>query len=389
MKELRLIWAVILCILVTPLFSYAASFNINPPLGTRETSNSLGLAVNPANNNIFLTSLSYTAQGGTDNLWEFTSTGSLVYSTRTVFDTGATGNLGSITIANNGHLFAVANSSDPGPVRRNIVEMSLDGNTIFSSFSTDQYLGGTFGVTYNSIDDVLIVATGRVGTEYVLRKIMLDGTLLSSFSLDKNLWPYAIAFDAHTGNLFSIRGDWSDQFPLLDEFARRGQVEYQLIRTYDMRSVGIYTLGLAMDISRTTGLFYVNEGNSTVVEFDRKDLVLATIPTSATIDIRPNKTPNTINTKSRGSVSVAVLTEGEVDALQVDPDTVKFGPNEATVTRTQVKDVDRDGDVDLLLKFSNKQTGIACSDTEATLTGELYHGSLISGTDSIQTKGCR
>ena len=111
--------------------------------------------------------------------------------------------------------------------------------------------------------------------------------------------------------------------------------------------------------------------------------------TVVTIDIKPGKDPNIINIKSGGFIPVAILTEGEFDALQVDPNTAKFGPSEAIAERYKVKDVGRDGDEDLLLYFRIQQTGIACSDTQATLVGELYDGSDIMGTDSIKTVGCK
>lgn len=111
--------------------------------------------------------------------------------------------------------------------------------------------------------------------------------------------------------------------------------------------------------------------------------------TTVIIDINPQKAPNVINLKSGGFISVAVLTSGEIDALQVDPGRAKFGPGEAMATRYRVKDVDRDGDEDLLMYFRIQQAGIDCSNTEATLIGALYDGTHILGTDYIQTKNCQ
>ena len=112
-------------------------------------------------------------------------------------------------------------------------------------------------------------------------------------------------------------------------------------------------------------------------------------PMEVAIDINPGKDPNIINLKSGGFVSVAVLTEGDFDALQIDPDTAKFGPGHAVTVRYRVKDIDSDGDDDLLLYHRIQQTGIACSDTQATLTGVLYDETPITGTDSVQTKNCK
>ncbi len=107
-----------------------------------------------------------------------------------------------------------------------------------------------------------------------------------------------------------------------------------------------------------------------------------------TIDIKPGLETNNINPNSNGLIAVAILTAGEFDALQVDPNTAKFGPNEATAERYTVVDVDRDGDQDLLLHFRAREAGIACADIQATLVGELYNGTDVTGTDSITTVGC-
>jgi hypothetical protein len=111
-------------------------------------------------------------------------------------------------------------------------------------------------------------------------------------------------------------------------------------------------------------------------------------PEQIAIDIRPNKEVNVVNLKSQGFVSVAILTEGEFYALDVDAETVRFGPNLVGPQRYKVKDVDQDGDDDLLLYMSITGSGIACGDTDARLAGALYDGSQVLGTDSIVTKGC-
>ena len=106
------------------------------------------------------------------------------------------------------------------------------------------------------------------------------------------------------------------------------------------------------------------------------------------IDIIRQNERNIINRKAGGFVSVAVLTTGEIDALQLDPGSVKFGPGEVLATRYRVKDVDRDGDEDLVMYFRIQHAGIDCSNTEATLLGVLYDGTQVVGTDYIQTKNC-
>ncbi len=109
------------------------------------------------------------------------------------------------------------------------------------------------------------------------------------------------------------------------------------------------------------------------------------------IDIKPGNKRNVLNPRSRGGVWVAVLSDAETpfDALQIDAATVAFGPAEASAIRFRVQDVNRDGLADLVLRFRIPATGIACGDTEATLTGQTHGGESFSGTDAVQTVGCR
>jgi uncharacterized repeat protein (TIGR01451 family) len=109
------------------------------------------------------------------------------------------------------------------------------------------------------------------------------------------------------------------------------------------------------------------------------------------IDIKPNICPNSINPKSKQVIALAILTTDTFDATTVDPLTVKFGPNGATEAhgKGHIKDVDGDSDLDLVLHFKVQDTGIACGDTSASLTGETFSGEPIEGSDSINTVGCK
>jgi len=107
-----------------------------------------------------------------------------------------------------------------------------------------------------------------------------------------------------------------------------------------------------------------------------------------TIDIKPGSDPNSINPRSKGVIPVAILTTETFDASTVDPTTVQFGPNGAAPVHAALEDVDGDTDLDLILHFRTQETGIACGDTEAVLTGETTGGQAIQGSDSVNTVGC-
>ena len=75
----------------------------------------------------------------------------------------------------------------------------------------------------------------------------------------------------------------------------------------------------------------------------------------------------------------------------MDSSTLAFGPDGAGIAHAQghAENVDGDGDLDMVLHFKTQETGIACGDTEATLTGETFDGQAIEGTDAIKTVGCK
>jgi hypothetical protein len=97
-------------------------------------------------------------------------------------------------------------------------------------------------------------------------------------------------------------------------------------------------------------------------------------------------------------IPVAILGSVEFDIANIDATSLRFGPAEAvckhdlTDTWTfneHVEDVNLDGYMDLMTHFETQDTGIACGDTEATLSGQTLDGLFFEGTDSISTVGCR
>jgi len=118
------------------------------------------------------------------------------------------------------------------------------------------------------------------------------------------------------------------------------------------------------------------------------------------IDIKPGSFPNSINTKSMGVVPVAILGSANFDVTTIDVTTLTFGPNSASPSHDltdldtyfdHLQDVNDDGFLDLVSHYKQKETGIACGDPDATLSGNLLpaFGAIpIEGTDSVNPKGC-
>ena len=114
---------------------------------------------------------------------------------------------------------------------------------------------------------------------------------------------------------------------------------------------------------------------------------VAEIPVS--IDIKPGNNRNRVNPRSKGILKVAILTTNDFDADTVDASTIQFGPSAAEPVWYRFDDVDYDGEWDLVLKFNTQETGIACGDTGVSLIGKTFDVQRITGTDYINTVGCK
>jgi hypothetical protein len=107
------------------------------------------------------------------------------------------------------------------------------------------------------------------------------------------------------------------------------------------------------------------------------------------IDIKPGSDPNSINcNNAMAIIPVAILTTPDFDATTVDHTTVTFeGASEFHSTpagpKRHEQDADGDGDIDLVFHFRLGDTGLTCASTDGTLSGELFDGSAIEGTDAV------
>ena len=133
-----------------------------------------------------------------------------------------------------------------------------------------------------------------------------------------------------------------------------------------------------------TVTFYKGEqgGNETVIGTQKISV------TEDDLDIKPGSYPNSINTKSKGVIPVALLGTDTFDVTTVDVTTLRFGPSDALpahnltdaeVYAEHLQDVNYDGYIDLVSHYRTKQTGIAVGQILAELD---YDGSTVD--DSIR-----
>jgi DNA-binding beta-propeller fold protein YncE len=122
------------------------------------------------------------------------------------------------------------------------------------------------------------------------------------------------------------------------------------------------------------------------------DLRIQPTMISVDIDIKPGSSFNSINCKNKQAViPVAILTTADFNALTVNHKTVTFeGAHEihmnwwAHQPIRHVKDVDYDGDLDLVFHFRLRDTALTCESTTGPLQGLTYNGIPIAGTDSVR-----
>jgi hypothetical protein len=106
------------------------------------------------------------------------------------------------------------------------------------------------------------------------------------------------------------------------------------------------------------------------------------------IDVKPGSYPNPVNLNSQGVVPVALFGSMDFDVSMIDIASVIFGPMHqhdmgAPVERFSFQDVNGDGFMDIVFKFSTQLTGLTTADTQACLHGMTMGGEHFCGHDSV------
>lgn len=123
------------------------------------------------------------------------------------------------------------------------------------------------------------------------------------------------------------------------------------------------------------------------------DIYTLSLQMDVALDIKPHSDPNSINSRSRGTIPVAILSSQEFDApSRVERASLTFGRtgDEASLhyragrPNCGVEDVNADGRADLVCHFETEETGFAPGDTEGILGARTIEQVPIEGRDAVR-----
>jgi len=108
-----------------------------------------------------------------------------------------------------------------------------------------------------------------------------------------------------------------------------------------------------------------------------------------TIDIKPGSDPNCVNVNDHGVIPVAILGSADLDVAQINPETVMLQglavkmAGKSNKLLAHYEDINYDGYIDLVVQIEDTDGAFVNGNGQATLSGNLYDGTPVEGTDSI------
>jgi hypothetical protein len=131
-----------------------------------------------------------------------------------------------------------------------------------------------------------------------------------------------------------------------------------------------------------TGLKFVSTGQFT-------GTMTPIVSETVDMELKPGSGPNCINPNSKGNVPVAIYGDSvnvrqiNVSTLEIDDDSNPLTPGVRPV-KTSIEDLDRDGNVDLVIHFDTRQlstAGILADGRTLQVTGNFNNGNLFNASD--------
>ncbi len=106
------------------------------------------------------------------------------------------------------------------------------------------------------------------------------------------------------------------------------------------------------------------------------------------VDIKPGDTPNVINTRSNGTIPVALMSTPTLDLTKVDPATIHMAgapiaSNKQGKFQVSTVDVNGDGRPDIIVHFDTRNLQLTTSSVRAVVEGKTRDGRTFSGSDSV------
>lgn len=137
-----------------------------------------------------------------------------------------------------------------------------------------------------------------------------------------------------------------------------------------------------MHVHRFAGVLLIVAGWSTTTA--------AQPPLRVTIDVKPGDEKVTIEPGRDGMVPIVILTTPQFDAATADPETILVGPQgkEASIFRSMLEDIDRDGDIDRMLLVRVRDMQVTCGNKIIRVTGKTTDGRAFEGSEAVATAGC-
>jgi len=143
---------------------------------------------------------------------------------------------------------------------------------------------------------------------------------------------------------------------------------------------------------RGTQVNGINDHGDLVGRYDQNDHThgfVALNQLTVSIVIKPGEVPASINTQSRGTIPVAILSAANFDATAlVDRTSLTFGhsgsEHSLSFCNAGGGDVNGDGLPDLMCHFTTQLTGFQPGDTMGVLNGKISDGTAFQGMASIQ-----
>lgn len=144
----------------------------------------------------------------------------------------------------------------------------------------------------------------------------------------------------------------------------------------------------ATGFGQAAGLaFHPETGDLYLSEQDLDRIWRVRFAREAWIDVKPGSPRNRVRPARPGVVPVAIFGAEDLDAREVDQESLAFGPDGAPAAHApeHLIDLDGDGREDLLVHFRMAASGIAAGDAEACVRGALLDGRPLRGCDAIET----